>query len=79
MVVTTLEAADGTLSDDAGRNFFVHLQLTVQNVCDSEERVVLGSKLVDSVVPDGTYTLAYSYFRPYRERVRVRSGMLVAA
>ena len=77
MSTTTLEAADGTLIDDAGRNFFVHLQLTVQNLSDSEQRVVLGSKLVDSVVPDGSYTLAYSYFRPYRERVRVRSGMLL--
>lgn len=79
MTINT-EMVVGRLTDDAGKNFPVGLQLTVESLsCSDEAPPVSKCILVAGKVPDGTYVVEYFYFKWYREPVSVQFGILVSS
>ena len=71
-MTTSTEKVVGTLTDDAGKNFPIGLELTVETLAGSEKMPPVSKcKLVFGKVPDGTYVVEYFYFKWYREPVRV--------
>lgn len=69
----------GTLTTRDGRERCVELELTtVEETVDQPlaAQPIRLVRLLSKNVPDGEYLLAYSYFKPYTHRVRLRSGVL---
>ena len=79
MTLTSLETVNSSLTDDAGQHFLVRLRLTVKRLPDSDVRDVSEHELIGGMVPDGTYTIEYFFFKQYRLRVSVQYGVLRAA
>ena len=76
-MTTRIVMVDGRLTDDAGKNFSVRLQLTVESLPDSKDECVSEWRLVGRV-PEGLYDLEYFYAKRYCQRVRGQFGVLLA-
>lgn len=75
----TIAPINGTLATHRGQEHLVELEVTT--VQTSEEQPIAAQairrvRLLSSDVPDGEYLLAFSFFKPYCERVRVQGGMI---
>jgi len=73
----SVEFIKGTLIDDAGNALPVNLRLVVKTFADSDERSVSDCKLISNGIPDGIYTLEYTYFQHHSSQIRIQSGALV--
>lgn len=78
-MTTSVERVEGKLTNNAGDEIPVRLQLTVERLSGSDDVAVSECKLVAGKVPDGEYDLEYFYFKLCRHKIRVQFGVLVAA
>ncbi len=74
--MTTNLEVQGRLTNEAGKNFVIRLQLIVKSIPGSDGRLVSECRIGTNRVRDGIYTAEYSYFKEYRFRCRVKSGIL---